>query len=226
METAQRVVKRSGWFARLPLGLVAVSMLLLVHNLVRKNLAHPAGIWRIELLDTQAAVAVVLASAGAVLARAQYARTVRPALGWSGRVAAGLAPDGRLVWTCHVVNGSQDVAVVAGIDYRLAFTLAARSDGAPASTRWLSQEEVSAVLTARGLPAEGDFMLSLIAPGRPISVQGLMFVGWFTEKAMAEIENVFLRVQVVDRVGDTHERVMALMKGAIRVPRTPDPPLF
>jgi len=36
---------------------------------------------------------------------------------------------------------------------------------------------------------------------------------------MAEVDELFLRLRVVDRVGDTHERVMALMKGAVRSPR-------
>ncbi|PBC78820.1 hypothetical protein BX265_3607 [Streptomyces sp. TLI_235] len=72
-------------------------------------------------------------------------------------------------------------------------------------------------MAARRLAADTDFSLEFIAPGRPLPAQGLMFVGWFTEKAMTAVDENFLRV--VDRVGDTHERVVALMKGAVRSPR-------
>ncbi|MER6301844.1 hypothetical protein ABT247_20095 [Kitasatospora sp. NPDC001539] len=226
METAQRVVKRSAWFARLPVALAGLSLLLLVHALVRKNLAHPTGVWEADLLDTQAAVAAVLASAGAVLARAQYARAVRPALGWFGRVMADVTPDGELAWACHVMNGAQDVAVLTEVDYWVRFTPTARAAGATDSTRWGTWHEAMAGLAAVGLEARVDFTLDLIGPGRPIPAQGLMFVGWFTEKAMAEIDDVFVRVRVTDRVGDTHERVLALLKGADRKPRSPGQPPF
>lgn len=53
-----------------------------------------------------------------------------------------------------------------------------------------------------------------------------MLVGWFNEKAMRVVEDVFVRVRVVDRVGDTHERVMGLLKGANRSPRYPEPAPF
>lgn len=43
---------------------------------------------------------------------------------------------------------------------------------------------------------------------------------------MNEVENVFVRVRVVDRVGDTHERIINLFKGANRAPFRPDPPPF
>lgn len=43
---------------------------------------------------------------------------------------------------------------------------------------------------------------------------------------MNEVENVFVRVRVVDRVGDTHERIINLLKGANRAPFRPDPPPF
>ncbi|MFC9643752.1 hypothetical protein ACFTZF_35250 [Streptomyces mirabilis] len=39
---------------------------------------------------------------------------------------------------------------------------------------------------------------------------------------MRELESVFVRVRVVDRVGDVHERVVNLLKGADRSPTHPD----
>ncbi|GAA0679937.1 hypothetical protein GCM10010193_37010 [Kitasatospora atroaurantiaca] len=130
------------------------------------------------------------------------------------------APVGR------VLNGAQDVAVTAGIDYWVTFAPAAKADGAVDFSRWGAWEESVACLEARGLTDREDFALDLIGAGRPIPAQGLMFLGWFTEKAMTEVDDILVRVRVTDRVGDTHERVIALMKGAIRSPQHPDPPPF
>ncbi|MFE9952147.1 hypothetical protein ACFYRJ_32235, partial [Streptomyces sp. NPDC005531] len=76
------------------------------------------------------------------------------------------------------------------------------------------------------LTTREDFGLEFLGAGRPIPPQGLMFVGWFAEPAMREVETVFVRVRVVDRVGDTHERVIDLLKGVNRSPRHPDPAPF
>lgn len=53
-----------------------------------------------------------------------------------------------------------------------------------------------------------------------------MFLAWFAERALSEIETVLVRVRVVDRVGDVHERVLDLFKGVIRHPLAPDPHPF
>ncbi|MFD4535810.1 hypothetical protein ACFWNL_36660 [Kitasatospora sp. NPDC058397] len=132
-----------------------------------------------------------------------------------------MAPDQQLVWACQAMNGAQDVAVLTRIDYWVKFSAAAKADGAMDSARWGTCHDVVTMLTARGLKDGEDFSLQLISPGRPIPAQGLMFIGWFTEKAMAEIDDVSICVQVADRVGDTHERVMDLLKGAIRSPKNP-----
>ncbi|MGW4028779.1 hypothetical protein ACWEFL_05550 [Streptomyces sp. NPDC004838] len=201
----------------------------LCYALVRENLPQSVTRdwpWKLKLLDLQGAVTAVIATGGAYLARAQYARTIRPALGYFGRVMAGIAPDDRLAWVCHLFNGGQDVAVTAHVSYRVTYTAAARARGATDSPNWVTQQEAVASLAGCGLLDRSDFALDLIGPGRPIPGQQLMFLGWFTAEAMRQAEDVFCRIHVVDRVGDTHERVISLLKGANRTPLQPDPPPF
>lgn len=229
METTQRVIHRNGLFSRLLLVLVGVAVLLLGYTLIRENLPQRLTRdwpWKLKLLDVQSAVAAVLATGGASLARAQYARTVRPAIGYFGRVIEGLAPGNRLAWVCHLFNGGQDVAVTTDLSYRITYTSAALAQGATDSADWVTHQAVLASIESRGLLHRQDFALDLIGPGRPIPGEQMMFLGWFTEKAMREVENVFVRVRVLDRVGDTHERVINLLKGANRSPLHPDPPPF
>ncbi|MEU1488527.1 hypothetical protein [Streptomyces sp. NPDC005752] len=229
METAQRVVHRSALFSRLLWGLVILALLLFGYTALRENLPQRLTHqwpWKIKLLDFQSATAAVIATVGAALARAQYARTVRPALGHFGRAMAGVAPNDQLAWTCHFFNGGQDVAVITEVNYWLTFTPSARAEGASDSTDWGTSREVAAAIETRGLTAREDFSLELLGAGHPIPPEGLMFLGWFAEPAMREVETIFVKVRVVDRVGDTHERVVDLLKGVNRSPRHPDPPPF
>ncbi|WP_392668747.1 hypothetical protein [Streptomyces sp. LN785] len=225
METAQRVVRRNGLFSRLVLVLVGACLLLLIYSVLRENLPDrltSVWPWKLKLLDIQSATTATIGTVGASLARAQYARAVRPALGHFGRTMSDLAPEGRLAWGCHLMNGAQDIAVLEEIAYQVRFTEPARTDGAQDSTEWRSGREAVMAIESRELRHREDFELEFIGPGRPIPAQGLMFLGWFTEKAMREVESVMVRVRVVDRVGDTHERCINLLKGANRSPRHPD----
>ncbi|MFJ1752212.1 hypothetical protein [Kitasatospora sp. NPDC088134] len=229
METDQRVVQRSTVFSRLLIAVVTLSWLLFLHTVVRQNL-HGRSLeqwpWDLDLLDIQSATALAVSVSGAWLARAQYARAVRPTIGYFGRVMADIGPTGQLSWAIHAFNGAQDVATVTALDYWVTFTTTARAAGAVDSAGWGSVSEATNAIAARGLTDREDFALDLIGKGRPIPGQGLMFIGWFNEKAMNEVEEVFVRLRVIDRVGDTHERTLALMKGAIRHPLHPDPAPF
>ncbi|MHA5047978.1 hypothetical protein [Streptomyces sp. SD15] len=230
METTQRVVHRNGLFSKFLLVLVGLAVLLLCYTLVRENLPQRVTRdwpWKLKLLDIQSATAAVLATGGASLARAQYARTVRPAIGYFGRVIDGMAPDSRLAWACHLFNGGQDVAVTTHLSYWVTYTSTAKARGGAAdSSDWMTHQAAVDSMESRALLSRRDFALDLIGPGRPIPGEQLMFLGWFTEEAMSEVENVFVKVQVVDRVGDTHERIINLLKGANRAPSQPDSPPF
>jgi hypothetical protein len=230
METTQRVIHRSGLFSKFLLVLVGLAVLLLCYTVVRENLPQRLTRdwpWKLKLLDIQSATAAVLATGGASLARAQYARAVKPAIGYFARVIDGMAPDSRLAWACHLFNGGQDVAVTKHVSYWVTYTSAAKARGGAAdSSDWMTHGAAVVSMEGRALLSKRDFALDLIGPGRPIPGEQLMFLGWFTKEAMSEVENVFVRVQVVDRVGDTHERIINLLKGANRAPSQPDPPPF
>ncbi|GAA2741597.1 MULTISPECIES: hypothetical protein [Kitasatospora] len=227
MNTAQRVVRRSTLLSRLLIAVVGVSALLLVHAVVRDNLSDGLAAhwpWKLRLLDVQSATAMVLATGGAALARAQYARTVRPALGGNGQVVADLAPGGRLAWTFHLTNAAQDVAVVTEIAYALLLTPTDPAE-APATPVWTHHAEVDRRLRERGLAYNADYLVALVGVGRPLPPQSLTFLGWFTERAMTEIVELYVRIRVVDRVGDVHERILPCLRGADRTPRNPSPQL-
>lgn len=172
METEQVVVRRSGLFSRLLFGLWCLALLLLIYTLIRQNLTGDLARnwpWRLRLLDPQSAVAAVLATGGASLARAQYARTVRPMIGYFGRVDADHGPPNQFVWACHMFNGGQDAAVVTEVSYWIAYTSAARARGASDSSEWVKHPEAVASIEMSGLLDREDLMLTNIGPGLPLS---------------------------------------------------------
>lgn len=207
--------------------MVYLSLLLLAYSVWRTNAPDTltdSWPWKLELLDGQSATTAVVGSMGAALARGQYARAVRPALGYYGRATADIAPDDRLVWACHVVNAAQDVAVVDGIAYRVVLT--GDADPTDDETGWVDRQRAKRAIEERGPVDRSDFSLHFISADKPLPAQGLMLIGWFTEEAMAEVRDVHVRLRVTDRVGDTHERIIDVLKGADRSLRRVDPPLF
>ncbi|AQT70863.1 hypothetical protein B1K54_03290 [Streptomyces sp. fd1-xmd] len=226
MRNEQRVVQRSALYSRLLALLAVLAAVAFVYTVVRENLPPRLTAdwpWKLRLLDFQSATAAVIATVGAALARAQYARAVRPALGYTCRVLAGHAPGGALAWSCHAFNGAQDVAVVTAVGYQVRFT---GEPEQPEPSSWSDRDEVVAACVARGLVDRQDLWIDLIGGGRPVPGQGTMFLAWFAERALADIETVLVRVRVVDRVGDVHERVLDLFRGVNRHPAAPDPHPF
>ncbi|MEV4879970.1 hypothetical protein [Streptomyces cyaneofuscatus] len=227
MNTSQRVVRRNRVLSGLLTWLVYLSLLLLAYSVWRENAPDrltDSWPWKLQLLDVQSATTAAVGSLGASLARAQYARAVRPALGYFGQVKEGVAPDDRLAWVCSVLNAAQDVAVVEQLGYRVVLT--GDADAADDEAGWVRRDEAVRLIEERGPVDRADFALHFIGVGRPLPAQGMMLIGWFTEAAMAEVRDVHVRLRVTDRVGDTHERVIDVLKGADRSPRRADPPLF
>ncbi len=228
VETEQRVVNRSWLFSRLLWVLTAVAVVLLVFCLIKENLpGHVARSWpwRLRLLDTGSALTAVLGTGGAALARAQYAQTVRPSLSSVGGVYDH-APAGGLVWAFQLVNGSQDVAVIKNVAYWIVFSPVAIAAGSANPGRWLSQEETVAAIETRQLAKGEHFDFRHLGRGAFISADRLTGIGWLSERAMQEVQDLFVEVRVLDRAGDTHERVMPLMKNVDRPLRHPSPPFL
>lgn len=229
MESRQRVIRRSLIFSTLLQILVGISLLLLGYVLVRQNLSQERlsrWPWKLQLLDVQSATTALLGTVGALLARAQYARSIRPSLGYFGRVTSGMAPRRKLTWACFILNGGQDVAIVADVAYQVRFTSSARAVGTVEAEVWISGSDVVGTLTGHRLVAGADFAIDIYGAGRPLPPQVMTLMGWFTQRAMSQLEHVYVRVRVVDRVGDVHERIIDLLKNADRTPVRVNVPPF
>ncbi|MFJ3585439.1 hypothetical protein ACIPPS_24885 [Streptomyces sp. NPDC090127] len=221
---AQRRVRRSPLLFTAPIVLLLLLTAVLGWEIVRANVteeARTAWPWRLQLLDMEPLGSLLAVAAAAVLARAQYARTVRPYLGWRSDWTAGRLRGSDVEWRAGVYNGGQHTAVLERYDCRV--VLAGESD--PESTPWTDLPAAVAVLTGAGLVAGEDFRIAtfgtfpLVGTGTYETVE----MGAFSRRFVDEVDAFHVRLRVVDTVGDSHERAMNCLKGA-RSTGYPPPP--
>lgn len=212
-EDAQRRVRRSPLLSITPIVLLAVLTLVLLWEIVRANVTGEAARqwpWRLQLMDMNPLGSLLAVAVAGVLARAQYARTVRPALGWHSTWVRGeLEPDER-AWRVAVLNGGQHHAVVERVDYQC---VARGGEPGP----WTGHAGLIAELAAARFVHGKDFRMQLVGPGLPLSGLGGQHIaeaGVFAQRFVDEIDALLMRVRVTDAVGDSHERRMDLMRGA------------
>ncbi len=213
LDDRQRRVRRSPLLFTAPLVLLCLLLVVLGWEIVRANIApdaRGAWPWRLQLLDMEPLGSLLAVASGAVFARAQYARTVRPALGWRAEWKRGLITADETGWRVGLVNGGQGTAVVEGIDYRVV-----RAGAEPGE--WTDFGGTLAQLSAAGLEFGTDYGLELFGAGSPLQgagEQGTTRAGEFSKRFVTEIDALQLRLRVTDPVGDTYERVMDCLKGA------------
>lgn len=205
----QRRVARSALLFVAPLVLLILLTLVLLWEIVRSNITGDlAGQWpwRLRLMDMNPLGALLAVALAAVFGRAQYGRTVRPAMGWSSAWTVGdLGPD-EPGWRVEIVNGGSQHAVVEQVDY----CLVPRGEE---PTAWTDHAGILAELADRGLVQGKDYYLRLTGAGFPLG-NGGMRAGTYGRRFIDEIDQLRVRLRVADAVGDSHERIMDLMRGA------------
>ncbi|WP_326594590.1 hypothetical protein [Streptomyces sp. NBC_01803] len=214
-------VRRNPLFFTVPIILLALAALLLVWEIVTSNLPlsmRSSWPWKLKLLDVQSATAATTIAAGLAFARAQYASAVRPILGWQGRVVKTTGLSSELVWRVSLVNGASAVAMIHSPYYRI--TLRAAANSSCRDSSWIPRGEAISFLQAMGLILGEDFLLRHVGPAYPISTSPQSLAA-FTPRAMAIIDEMLIRVEVTDQVGDSHRRIIHCMRGVIREPTEP-----
>jgi hypothetical protein len=212
----QRRIRRSPLLFTTPLVLLGLLTALLVWEAIRGNV--PAGAqsewpWRLRPVDGQVLGSLLAVSLGAVLARAQYARTVRPYLGWRAAWTQGLLTTQEPAWRVGILNGGQHMAVIESWDVRVVMQGAEDS----ADVRWSSVPDAVAELAEAGFVIGEDFRLIGFGAGFPLTGAAgghdTVLVGAFSETFAQRVQSFYVRVRVTDVVGDTHERTMDCLKG-------------
>lgn len=218
-------VHRNFLYAVVPVILFGLSAVLLAWSILRLNL--PVRFlskwpWRIQLLDVQSAATVATITGGLIFARAQYATSVRPMIGWTGRVVKTRGFSSRLVRVVRLVNGSTFPAVFHAPSYRVILKID-HGRQRQEEELWISRTGAIELLDAAGLHYKYDYDLKDFGPRFPMSnsSQDVGVLALFSIKAMAVIDELLIMIQATDQAGDTHQRIIYCMLGAERRPREP-----
>ncbi|MFC8829822.1 hypothetical protein ACFT9I_31335 [Streptomyces sp. NPDC057137] len=217
----QRRVRRSRLLFMAPLVLLGILVVILLWEVVRSNMSAEARLdwpWRLRILEPDPLGSLLAVAAGAVFARAQYARTVRPYLGWRASWEQGDLRSEGAAWRVGILNGGQHTAVIESYDFRVV-PAGGTEDG---ETSWVDAQGAGAVLTAAGLTAGEDYLLVTFGPGFPLVGTGnyeTVLVGAFSKRVVDQVDALYLRVRVTDAVGDSHERIVNCLKAARVSPR-------
>ncbi|MFG2840965.1 hypothetical protein ACGFZH_04155 [Streptomyces zaomyceticus] len=212
---AQRRVRRSPLLFTAPIVMLVLLTAVLGWEVVRANMTEAARIewpWRLELLDMEPLGSLLAVAVGAVLARAQYARTVRPALGWRADWTTGHLRGGVPEWQVGLLNGGSHTVVVEAYECRAVL----RGEDPRRPAPWTDVQGVAEVLTGAGLTVGEDFQLVTMGhfPLVGTASYETTMLGAFSQRFVDEVEALHLRVRVGDVVGDSHERILDALKGA------------
>ncbi|MET8954672.1 hypothetical protein ACWEO4_00095 [Streptomyces sp. NPDC004393] len=218
LDDRQHRVHRSPLLFTAPVVLLALLSLLMVWEMVRGNVSPQLRAqwpWRFSLLTPEALSNLLAVSLGFVFARAQYARTVRPIIGWSGHVSTSVrAMNSKFVWVVDIRNGGIHSAILENADY---YVQPKGEHIAATDIPWQGYEEAVAALESLGLRIGKDFDLNPIGSGSPLGVpsgERGMYTARLSVPAISLLDNFYLRIRVIDAVGDTHERILHCLRGA------------
>jgi len=194
---------------KIPVCLLGLLLLMMLWEIVRANLdadVRKTGIWSLSLLDRQSVASLLAVSMGLIFARAQYAWTVRPLIGWRAEPRLNeYGMSSRHVWHVEMGNGGTHNVAVDEVEYRLRHFQG--WDG-----HWMAHGEMVSSLERQGLKIGKDFDLNTIGQGAVLGDS--VYVGRFSERAIHMLEDFEIRVRVTDAVGDRHERTLHCLRGA------------
>jgi hypothetical protein len=210
----QRIIHRSRTYFILPIIALILLTMDLAMELVRQNVEFHAP----RLLPVQSAATLVGVAATLVLARGQYARTVRPVLG--GRFTRGDAGRGVIeakpgeppAGHFYLFNGGAGAAVVIQVRYQLVLSARASGSTIPPTGEMLHLRDAKRLLEKCGLVEEKDFYMLTLGrmPMPPMNeaLKGVHLVS-LNARAIYLIDDLVIRIRVVDQVGDQHERTFS-----------------
>jgi hypothetical protein len=213
----QRIARRNAAFVLLPTCILVLLSCDLIWEVARSNVSESTRShwpWRLSLLGVAPAAGLAGVLGGLLLARGQFARSVRPALGWTANNTSQSSMIGdRSRWTVYLFNGGAGLATVSRIRYSV--VLGASIDCIP-DKAWLDFRSTMKTLRAASLSEGEDFAIFNLGEGAALpAVKGpsdgveLAALG---ERCLSRLRAFDIWIQVTDTVGDTHERVLRCLE--------------
>jgi len=217
----QRLVQRNWRFSIIPRLALALLFLVLVWEVLRQNMCPNVWPWSIAILGVAPAATLTGIFASLLIAREQFARSMRPNLTWSCRFdSEGSA------WLLYLNNFGPGPATIEQITYSVTIMVGTEEKKA----NDVSHRQVVEVLRELGLEEGRDYNLELITSGAALPVvkqreEGFEFAA-FKPQALDRITRLTFRVRVIDVMGDHHEKSMPFEDGLVGLTKQAGPSIL
>ncbi len=204
-------IYRSPLFVTLPAAIIVLLAANFVWEVVRAN-AHvdtTVSPWSLSVADLSTSAQLLAAFGGLQLARAQFARTVRPHFGYSWTQESGTTDR----WDLHFYNGGPGHAQVIRVRYRVSFV----DDDDGAASGWTGLADLESRLEAHAITGlDADLVWLGRAPAIPQNQSQDGFrLGRFSVRALALIDRLDVEILATDSVGDEH---VLIIRSTARLP--------
>ena len=211
---SQRVVSRNALTFRAPQAVFWFLIVDILWEVVKENRPanpSPPFPWWFTVFNLSTGVTAAGIFGSLLIARSQFARAIRPALGFFQDERAGsIRVTLPARWTVRMTNGGPGACTVLRCEWRYALS------GQEPEDSWLSWQDTIAGLTAHGIAYGRHYYLINLGPGAVLSgnASQQLEIGSFSERAVSALDSLEIRVQVVDLAGDVHERIGDLLYSA------------
>lgn len=206
----QRLVRRNWRFSLLPWIILILLLLDLAWEILRLNMGLTCWPWNITILGVGPAATLSGVFGTLLLAREQYARSMRPNLLWSSSYRRSERLD-TMAWTLHLLNVGPGLAHVERVRYTLKLVTTAGS----VEEKEIAFARVVEAFATAGMVLGSDYHLELVSSGAPLAIvkqpaEGIEIAA-FPTGALQIMDRFDLAVQVVDTLGDRHMRSLPFM---------------
>ncbi|MEV4483529.1 hypothetical protein [Micromonospora coxensis] len=191
-------IHRSRLFVTLPAAVLVLLAVNFLWEAVRANASVDARDlpWRLSVVDLPTTANLLAVFGGLMLARAQFARTMRPHFGysWMEEDTAGYA------WSLYFHNGGPGHAQILAVTWSVSF------QGADGTRRFRWLPDLEDELRVHGLgPADVELLWLGRAPVVPQqrATDGFR-LGRFSYRALAVVDTLDIEITAEDGIGDRH----------------------
>jgi hypothetical protein len=207
-------IRRSRMFVLLPGITLVILGLDLIWDVIKSNLNAEVvrqWPWRFGLLDITSCATLIGLIAGLLLTRAQFSKSMTPAVGWRGSMANKSARIPRAAWTVFLYNYGTGNCRVIKIQY--SYTLSGR---APSS--WETWDVIVKKLAEEKMIRNRDYYLRNIGIGFTIPIDSTdrrdSELAAFTIESLARLSSLDVALEVEDMLGDTYGRTIECLHTA------------
>jgi hypothetical protein len=201
----QRVVRRNWLFSSIPAALLLLSFSILVWEVLRQNMDATKWPWKLALLGVAPSATLSGVFTSLLVAREQFARSMRPNLSWSSLLRENAALGGK-AWTSLLMNFGPGIANI--VDTR--YSLVIGPEPNPIKRFGASRRDAALAMAEAGFKEGIDFHFKIVADGAPLPVvkhggEAMEFAA-IRDNVLLSVRRLDFHVTVVDMMGDVHEK--------------------